>query len=93
MSSAFEENIKNNKLIKIPDIYRVKMTFQSLLPANFNNYIFNYAENGNHITNYGNNVYEPALLSKHLPNALGKYIKRVGAVWKSGKEEDGNTAV
>lgn len=93
MSDAFEENIKNNKLIKIPDIYRVKMVFQSLLPANFNNYIFNYAENGNHITNYGNKVYDSALLSEHLPNALGKYIKRVGAVWKSGKEEDGNTAV
>ena len=93
MSPTFEANIKNNKLIKIPDIYRVKMVFQSLLPANFNNYIFNYAENGNHITAYGNKVYDSSILSKNLPQALGKYIKRAGAVWKSGKEEDGNTAV
>jgi hypothetical protein len=27
MSPAFEQNIMNNKLIKIPDIYRVKMKF------------------------------------------------------------------
>lgn len=29
--------------IKIPDIYTVKLTFNSLLPQNFNNYLFEYA--------------------------------------------------
>lgn len=43
----FEKNITSNHLIKIPDVYRVSLKFQSLLPANFNNYIFNYAENNN----------------------------------------------
>ena len=30
-------------MIKIPDVYKVDMKFTSLLPANFNNYIFTYA--------------------------------------------------
>ena len=32
----FLNKIKTNKLIKIPDIYKVTMTFDSLLPSNFN---------------------------------------------------------
>jgi len=55
---AFESNILNNHLIKIPDVYRVSLRFQSLLPANFNNYIFNYAENNNHIDTYYTHVYD-----------------------------------
>lgn len=40
---AFVKNgIKANNLIKIPDIYRVNMTFKSLLPANFNNFMYTY---------------------------------------------------
>lgn len=39
--------IIKSKLIKVPDIYKVTMKFQSLLPDNFNNYIFNFAENKN----------------------------------------------
>ena len=93
MSPAFEQNIMNNKLIKIPDVYRVKMKFQSLLPANFNNFIFNYAENASHISKYGNHVYDQSILSENLPKAIGKFVKRVGAVWKSGNENAGATAV
>lgn len=52
MSNEFMNNIIENKLIKIPDVYRVQMNFQSILPANFNNYIFAYAENASHITKY-----------------------------------------
>ena len=38
----FMKNIKDNNLIKIPDIYRVNMSFKSLLPANFNNFLYTY---------------------------------------------------
>lgn len=31
-----------NRIVKIPDIFTVEMTFKSLLPANFNNFIFSY---------------------------------------------------
>lgn len=91
--TEFYSNLFKNKIVKIPDVYRVSMKFQSLLPANFNNYIFNYAENANHITKYEKTSYESSILAKALPNAIGSYIKRVGAVWNTGKEEAAATAV
>lgn len=44
-----------NKTIKIPDVYHVKLTFKSLLPQNFNTFIMQYADNPNHITKYAKN--------------------------------------
>lgn len=89
MSYTFYENIKTNKLIKIPDIYRVKMVFKSLLPANFNNFIFNFSENSSHITKYNNHIYDPAILSQKLPAAIGKFIKGASAEFKrSGESYD-----
>ena len=84
--AKFKENIKNNKLIKIPDVYRVTMKFQSLLPANFNNYIFNYAENASHITKYNDKTYDQSAVSQILPKALATYAKRVANVWNAGDE-------
>lgn len=40
------------ELIKIPDIYTVQMTFKSLLPDTFNNFIFQYVKNNNIKTDY-----------------------------------------
>ena len=39
--------IKTNNLIKIPDIYEITMHFKSLLPNNFNNFIFQFSNNAN----------------------------------------------
>lgn len=36
-----------NGLIKIPDVYELNMTFKSLLPNNFNQYLFRFAANNN----------------------------------------------
>lgn len=33
----------NNKNVKIPDVYEVTLNFTSLLPDNFNQYLFQYA--------------------------------------------------
>lgn len=91
MSSTFEENIKNNKMIKIPDIYRVKMVFKSLLPANFNNFIFNFSENASHITKYSNHVYDQNILTDKLPNAINNFLQAAAEKFKaSGKEYDDN---
>ena len=83
-------SISSNKLIKIPDVYHVDMHFQSLLPANFNNFIFNYAENNNHMSMYFNHVYDPTLGSV-FGEALGKFGQRVKAVWEKGDENAANT--
>lgn len=98
MNMFFESSIQSNKLIKIPDIYRVKLVFQSLLPANFNNYIFNYAENANHINKYdvaaGQGAYEPSILEEKLPNAINNLITDIKTTWdEAGKDYDSYQAL
>lgn len=43
--NGIEDEIRGHKLIKIPDVYEVTMTFNSLMPANFNNYLYTFSEN------------------------------------------------
>lgn len=48
--TAFEEylkinNLKNEKLVRIPDIYSFKLTLTSLLPNSLNNYMYRYSGN------------------------------------------------
>lgn len=86
-SETFKKNIIDNKLIKIPDVYRVQMNFQSLLPANFNNYIFTYAENASHITKYyGKDAYSESSVATILPKAISTFAGRVANVWNAGDE-------
>lgn len=90
---TFKRNICTNKLIKIPDVYHVTMSFQSLLPANFNNYLFNYAENSCHVTQYADHVYDSSDISGRLGKAIGAYGKRVSAVFKENDESAGSKVV
>lgn len=60
---SFIEKLRIDKLIKIPDIYKVKMTFESVLPSNFNMYLYTLVANDNHIDTYqNNNAYDESLL-------------------------------
>ena len=86
---SFESNILKNRMIKIPDVYRVSMRFQSLLPANFNNYIFAYAENNNHIDTYYTHVYDQSAIAEALPKAMNKYSERVLKVWQAADNTKG----
>lgn len=88
---TFITNIVENHLIKIPDVYRVTMRFQSLLPANFNNYLYNYAENANHITKYKNRGYDSSPISDALGQLIPKYVSRVKKVWEAGSENADTT--
>lgn len=88
-TEKFKKNVIENKLIKIPDVYRVQMSFQSLLPANFNNYIFNYAENASHITKYTGNessVYQQSVIAPLIAKAIKSYTDKVKQVWDKGEE-------
>ena len=82
-SAEFLANALKGKLIKIPDVYRVELKFQSLLPANFNNYIFAYAQKASHIDK-NDSVYQQSVVAEVLPNALSKYTERVAKVWDAG---------
>ena len=39
---SYWKELKSQKLVVIPDAYDVKLTFKSLLPDNFNNYLYQY---------------------------------------------------
>lgn len=67
---SFLTQIKDNKLIKIPDIYKVKLTFNSVLPANFNNYLYTLVANDNHIEKYSSKSHEDSLLAGALANSF-----------------------
>jgi len=40
-----ETNLKNEKLVRIPDVYSFKLTLTSLLPNSLNNYLYRYSGN------------------------------------------------
>ena len=88
---GMEKAILENNLIKIPDVYHVTLQFQSLLPANFNNFLFAYSQN-NRMSVDSTYVYQQSEISQILPRALAKYQKRVAKVWKAGDENAGKTS-
>lgn len=62
----------SNKDIKIPDIYHVSLVFKSLLPANFNTYLFNIMSQNNLYTIKENNT-----ASNILQTTVGKAIDSI----------------
>ena len=59
-------DIMTHNLVKTPDVYTVEMTFTSLIPANFNNFMFNYSKNSS-IENYTNQ-------EAHQPSVIGEIL-------------------
>lgn len=47
----YERDILDHRLIKIPDVYSLKLDFTSLLPNNLNGYLWQFSSNAN-IVNY-----------------------------------------
>ena len=39
----FAANLIYQRMVKIPDVYEVELTFKSILPANFNNFMYQYS--------------------------------------------------
>lgn len=87
---ALAEMFFNNQTIKIPDVYIVTMNFKSLLPMNFNTFLYQYAGN-NRIENtrilssssaYENNSGIP----NAMVNAISTLVKNVISVAKNGYE-------
>lgn len=89
-ADSFAASIKKNNLIKIPDVYHVKMTFTSLLPDTFNNYLFMYSQNANIITDYANtNVYIKSQATNFLTDGINGMIDKVKKVWSGEMNDDG----
>ena len=48
----------------------MKLTFNSVLPANFNNYLYTLVANDNHIEKYSSKSHEDSLLAGALANSF-----------------------
>ena len=85
-STKFLEALKKDKSIKIPDIYKVILTFDSILPANFNNYLYTLVTNQDSISTYDNKAYDASQLSKVLPNTIKGFVDGVKDVWNKNDD-------
>lgn len=90
-AKQLEDALKSDKLIKIPDVYKVSMRFQSLLPASFNNYVYNYVCNKNVIHKVDGGAYKMSGAAEALPGGMAKYMKRVAQVWEKNDEAAGGS--
>lgn len=64
-SSLMGDIVKNN-LVKIPDVYTVEMKFKSLIPANFNTFLYNYSRNSDMKLYTNKNAYQPSVVGAAL---------------------------
>ena len=78
-NNKFKENIKNNDLIKIPDIYEVELQFKSMLPQNFNTYLYQFSQNARIDIEYKKkSVYEDSSMTnfmKDMKSGLSADVK------------------
>lgn len=88
-TESFIAKIKEHKLIKIPDIYHVEMTFTSLLPDTFNNYLFTYSQNANILTEYSSKVYTESVATNLLTDGIDAMTDKVKKVWDGKLNDDG----
>lgn len=85
---GFEEMVKTQRLIKVPDVYQVEMKFKSLLPANFNNWMYMYAQNNNHINSeFVSSPYQKSAMSSILSKAVGGLVDGMDKAWDSGASQ------
>lgn len=82
--TQFLNDCKINKLIKIPDVYEVTLTFKSLLPSNFNQYLFTLVKNDNIKTVYNKSpVHEMSELPGILTDATVNLINGAKQAWEN----------
>ena len=83
------EKVKENKLIKIPDIYSFTLTFTSLLPNSMNNYLYQYTGN----LNMENGWKEPfnGLAEQAISGLEEQINKKIPGYGEEKKKAEGNT--
>ena len=79
-----DSDLIKNKIIKIPDIYSVEMTFQSILPDNFNTWMHQYSNNVNQIEEYKDTSYVPSSVETVLKKSIDTAVERFKGYWKDG---------
>ena len=72
----FDDNI-----IRIPDIYDVTCTFKSLLPENFNNYLYSFTKNNNIVK--WTEMKSPNAIGEYISQCLKPAVQSIASYWKS----------
>lgn len=85
-AGELKENILKQRLIKIPDVYKVTAKFKSLLPANFNNWLYVYSKNSNIIDDYENVGYTANVMTDAINTGVNVYAKMVKKVWEDADD-------
>lgn len=65
--------------IRMPDVYHVELQFKSLMPANFNTFLFQYAENQNNLTIYSRKARDESNLVSIVKDAPQNIAKSLGS--------------
>lgn len=85
-SSLIGDIVKNN-LVKIPDVYTVEMKFKSLIPANFNTFLYNYSRNSDMKLYTNKNAYQPSVIGSALSSITSDLGNEIQKVIEKGNKE------
>lgn len=86
-NEQFMNYIIDNKLIKIPDAYHVELTFDSLLPDNYNTFLFNYYNN-TLITNSYDKVYQKSVMENFVTTGLAATGAVIKHFWNNPDDQN-----
>ncbi len=76
-----ESELLTRHLVRVPDIYDVTLTFQSLLPDSFNQFVYQYVSN--------NIISTSVTREEAFYDSSGEVGELLGDVYKKAKEEIG----
>ena len=77
-----------DRLVKIPDIYRLKLKFTTLIPMNFNNYLYGYSRNVN-MREYADNhdTHQDSVRENFVKNNLKGFVGKITETWEQAETE------
>ena len=86
----FSADLVSARLIKIPDIYEVTMKFASILPADFNGFLYSYVANNNIISDYDSTARDNGVMASVVNAATTDLFAEMKAyIQASGYENSG----
>ena len=91
VGSRFNDKIVNERLIKIPDVYDLTLKFQSVLPQNFNTFIYNYTQQDMMNMEQKDAVQESGFTG--LTDAMKKLVKKTTEAWENAEKQQTYDAI
>lgn len=87
-----EKNFITNQWIKIPDVYKLQLTFDSLLPQNLNNYVYQFSQNDLKMYNeYKTYDYQKGYMEM-AKNKISSFVDKIKTeIEEQKKKEQNNT--